>query len=158
MGVLWVIMGMSLNVMSRAAFGIERAMFKPQWASMVIESIALVVLYSVYLAVVINHSTQCEMIIFYVNEIRTRLEEKSVTLKDAMQQILEIRMAIGNLNSTVSKMTTLVTLIFIEKFMIGIVILILNRVYTPLAWIYRSSFVLSWFLILSFTLGQVSQD
>lgn len=64
-------------------------------------------------------------------------------------------MAIGNLNSTVSKMTTLVTLIFIEKFIIGIIILILNRVYTPLAWIYRGSFVVSWFLILSFTLMQV---
>jgi hypothetical protein len=28
-------------------------------------------------------------------------------------------MAIGNLNSTISKMTTLVALIFIEKFIIG---------------------------------------
>ena len=85
MSVIWVIMAMSLNVMSRAAFGVEKAMFKPQWVSMLLEFIALVVLYSVYLAVVINHATQCEMIVFYVNEIRTRLEEKSVTLKDAMQ-------------------------------------------------------------------------
>lgn len=85
LSVLWLLMAMSLHVMSRGAFGIERPMFKPQWTSMMIEFVALVVLYSVYLAVVINHSTQCEMIIFYVNEIRTRLEEKSVTLKDAMQ-------------------------------------------------------------------------
>lgn len=85
MSVIWVIMAMSLNVMSRAAFGVEKPMFKPQWASMLLEFVALVVLYSVYLAVVINHATQCEMIVFYVNEIRTRLEEKSVTLKDAMQ-------------------------------------------------------------------------
>jgi hypothetical protein len=52
---------------------------------MIIEVIALVIVNSVYLAVVINHATQCEMIIFYVNEIRTRLEEKSITLKEAMQ-------------------------------------------------------------------------
>lgn len=76
---------MSLNVMSRAAFGLEKPMFEPQWTSILLEFVALVVLCSVYLAVVINHATQCEMIIFYVNEIRTRLEEKSVTLKDAMQ-------------------------------------------------------------------------
>ena len=36
-----------------------------------------------------------------------------------LKQILDIRMAIGNLNSTISKMTTLVALIFIEKFIIG---------------------------------------
>ena len=39
---------------------------------------------SIYLAVVVNHATQCELIIFYVHEIKTRLEEKSITLKDAM--------------------------------------------------------------------------
>lgn len=64
-------------------------------------------------------------------------------------------MAIGNLNSTVSKMTTLVALIFIEKFMIGLIILILNRVNTAVAWTYRISFTLVWFAILAFTLMQV---
>lgn len=64
-------------------------------------------------------------------------------------------MAIGNLNSTVAKMTTLVALIFVEKFIIGLIILILNRVFTPIAWIYRVSFAFSWFIILAFTLAQV---
>jgi hypothetical protein len=68
---------------------------------------------------------------------------------------LDIRIAIGNLNSTVAKMTTIVALIFIEKFIIGVIILILNRVYEPVAWIYRISFVASWFMILAFTLVQV---
>ena len=49
--------------------------------AILIEVIALIIVNSIYLAVVINHATQCEMIIFYVNEIRTRLEEKSVTIK-----------------------------------------------------------------------------
>ena len=40
---------------------------------------------SIYLAVVINYATQCEMIIFYIDEVRTRLEEKSITIKEAMQ-------------------------------------------------------------------------
>jgi hypothetical protein len=84
-GVLWVLLAMSLHILSRCAFGLQRVMFEPQWISTLLESVALVILNSVYLAVIINHSTQCEMIIFYVNEIRTRLEEKSVTLKDAMQ-------------------------------------------------------------------------
>ena len=140
LGVLWVILAMSLYMLSIAAFGYEENLFGPNWASILVETVALVIVYSIYLAVVINHATQCEMIIFYVNEVKTRLEEKSVTLKEAMQvnklsssfaidnselidfnlkQILDIRMAIGNLNSTASKMTTLVALIFIEKFIIG---------------------------------------
>ena len=73
------------------------------------------------------------------------------------KQILDIRMAIGNLNSTVSKMTTLVTLTFLEKFIIGLIILIMNQVLTPLAWTYRALFPFSWLLILSFTLFQVSR-
>lgn len=64
-------------------------------------------------------------------------------------------MAIGNLNSTVSKMTTLVTLTFLEKFMIGIMILIINQNNDILIWVYRISFSLVWFSILAFTLIEV---
>jgi len=37
----------------------------------------------------------------------------------SIKQILDVRMAISNLNSTVSKMTTLVAFAFTEKFLIG---------------------------------------
>ncbi|RNA41749.1 hypothetical protein BpHYR1_040117 [Brachionus plicatilis] len=139
------------------AYGTTSQMFEPRWAAYLVEAVALLILNSVYLAVVINHVTQCEMIIFYVNEIRTRLEEKSINLKDSMQQILDIRMAIGNLNSTVSKMTTLVTLTFLEKFMIGVMILIINQNNDILIWVYRISFCLVWFSILAFTLIEVAR-
>ena len=109
----------AMNMLSRVAFGVEKALFEPTWLSFAVEAIALIISNSIYLAVVINHATQCEMIVFYIDEIRTRLEEKSINLKEAMQQILDIRLAIGNLNSTISTMTTLVGLTFIEKFIIG---------------------------------------
>jgi hypothetical protein len=114
-----VILAVFTYILSTLVFDLEKTLFYPKWTSMLIEVIALIIVNSVYLAVVINHATQCEMIIFYVNEIRTRLEEKSITLKEAMQQILDVRMALGNLNSTVSKMATLVSLNFVEKFIIG---------------------------------------
>lgn len=77
---------MSVHILSRAAFGFElKVVFQPEWASVLLEAVALIIVNSVYLAVVINHATQCEMIIFYVNEIQTRLEEKSINLKDAIQ-------------------------------------------------------------------------
>ncbi len=84
-GVLWVLLAMSMQILSRLAFGVEQDNLEPLWLFLILEAFGLVIMNSIYLAIVINHSTQCEMIIFYVNEIRTRLEEKSVTLKDAMQ-------------------------------------------------------------------------
>ncbi len=80
-----MILAVSTYVLSALVFDLEKTFFYPKWTSMLIEVIALIIVNSVYLAVVINHATQCEMIIFYVNEIRTRLEEKSITLKEAMQ-------------------------------------------------------------------------
>lgn len=50
-----------------------------------IQVVTLFFAYSVYVAIAINHTTHCEMLIFTVQEIRTRLEEKSITLKEAMQ-------------------------------------------------------------------------
>jgi hypothetical protein len=78
---------MTLHILYRLAYGLEMTIFKEKWPSVVLQGVALLIMNSVYLAVVINHATQCEMIIFYVNEIKTRLDEKSVTLKDAMQVI-----------------------------------------------------------------------
>jgi hypothetical protein len=69
--------------MYRALVNVED--FKRSWPLFLIQLIALILIYAIYLAVVINHGTQCEMIIFYVQEIRTRLDEKSITIKDAMQ-------------------------------------------------------------------------
>ena len=118
-GVLWVVLAMSMQILQRLAFGYSQYIYQPYWLFLLIQGIALVLMNSIYLAVVINHATQCELIIFYVNELRTRLEEKSITLKEAMQQILDVRIAIGVLNSTVSKMTSLVALTFLEKVIIG---------------------------------------
>ena len=88
LGLLWVLLAMILQILLHVAFekdSLEKKNFQPLWLFIVLQVVSLVVTNSVYLAVIINHSTQCEMIIFYVNEIRARLEEKSIPLKDAMQ-------------------------------------------------------------------------
>lgn len=82
-----VILEMCVQTLSRALFRVKGMsdLFEPEWLVIALQVISLIMTNSVYLAVVINHSTQCEMIIFYVNEIKIRLEEKSIALKDAMQ-------------------------------------------------------------------------
>jgi hypothetical protein len=124
---------------------------------LIIQSFAIIIVNSVYLAVVINHATQVEMILLYADEIKTRMEEKSISLKNAVQQILEVRIAIGTLNSTVAKMTTLVSVTFIVKFIIGLVMLVLNKNTDPYAWAYRILFTMSWFIILAFIIIQVAR-
>jgi hypothetical protein len=88
LGLLWVMLAMILQILSRVAFGLEKDNLKPAVLFIILQGISLIVTNSVYLAVIINHSTQCEMIMFYVDEVRTRLEEKSIPLKDAMQVCL----------------------------------------------------------------------
>jgi len=88
LGLLWVMLAMILQILSRVAFGLEKDNLKPVLLFIILQGISLIVTNSVYLAVIINHSTQCEMIMFYVDEVRTRLEEKSIPLKDAMQVCL----------------------------------------------------------------------
>lgn len=78
-------LAMALQILFLAAYGFESKPFHPSWLFVTLQSIALIIMNSVYLAVVINHATQCELIIFYTHEIKTRLEEKSIALKDAMQ-------------------------------------------------------------------------
>ena len=82
LGLFWIFVTLCLHVY-RAL--VTNDNLKETWPLFFIQMIALVLIYAVYLAVVINHGTQCEMIIFYVQEIRTRLNEKSITIRDAMQ-------------------------------------------------------------------------
>ena len=84
-GSLWVVLAMSMQILQRLAFGFEQDIYQPSWIFLILQAIGLVLMNSIYLAVVINYATQCELLIFFVNELRTRLEEKSITLKDAMQ-------------------------------------------------------------------------
>lgn len=156
-GALWVVLAMSMQILQRLAFGFSQDIYKPYWLFLIIQATALVIMNSIYLAVVINHATQCELIIFFINELRTRLEEKSITLKEAMQQLLEVRLALGSLNSTVSKMTSLVALTFLEKVIIGTIILIMNKNNVICIWFYRVMFTFSWFIIFAFTIIQVAR-
>ena len=86
-GAFWILLAISMYILSQLAFGMgmNQDKFKPKWAFLLLQGVALIIMNSIYLAVVINFATQCELILFYVNEVRFRLEEKSVNLKDAMQ-------------------------------------------------------------------------
>ena len=85
LGSLWILLAMILQIFYRFAFGFQHDIYLMFGIFIVIQASGLIIMNSIYLAITINHSTQCELIIFYINEVQTRLEEKSISLRDAMQ-------------------------------------------------------------------------
>ena len=66
-----------------------------------------------------NYVCHCEMIIFYCKAIRTRLEEKSIHLIEAMKQIVDLGVSIGQLNSAASRMMTVLLVLILQRTILG---------------------------------------
>lgn len=73
----------------------------------------------VHLAIVMNFVSHCELVIFYCKSIRTRLEEKSLPLSDAMKQILDLGLSISQLNGAVSRTMSILVVYFLERTILG---------------------------------------
>ncbi|KAI8510426.1 hypothetical protein Bbelb_113420 [Branchiostoma belcheri] len=92
-GALWVVLSLAVQGVFVAAFGVDKMAFllgsTVQWKGWHIMLICLqmlgaLVTNAVNYAVVVNYTTQCEMIIYYMKGIFRRLQEKSTDLKLAM--------------------------------------------------------------------------
>ena len=66
-----------------------------------------------------NFVSHCELVIFYCKSIRTRLEEKSLPLVDAMKQILDLGLSISQLNGAVSRTMSILIVYFLERTILG---------------------------------------
>jgi len=66
-----------------------------------------------------NFVSHCEMVVFYCKTIRTRLEEKSIHLLEAMKQILDLGSSISQLNGAVSRMMSVLIVYFLERTILG---------------------------------------
>jgi hypothetical protein len=73
----------------------------------------------VHLAIVMDFVSHCEMVVFYCKAIRTRLEEKSIHLLEAMKQILDLGSSISQLNSAVSRMMSILIVYFLQHTILG---------------------------------------
>jgi hypothetical protein len=85
----------------------------------IIDVICLLVKNCIHLAVVMHFVSHCEMVVFYCKSIRTRLEEKSIPLLEAMKQILDLGSSISQLNSAVSRMMSILIVYFIDRTILG---------------------------------------
>ena len=66
-----------------------------------------------------NFAWHCEMIVFYCKAIRTRLEEKSIHLLEAMKRIVDIGLSISQLNSSASRMMSVLIIFYLQRSILG---------------------------------------
>ncbi|XP_046577481.1 uncharacterized protein LOC124285315 [Haliotis rubra] len=135
----------------------DRVKRECHWILFVFELVGRMVLNAVNLAVVVNYATQCEMILFFVRGLTLRLQEKSTDLRTAMKDVLMLRQTLSMLNGSISKMTSLTSVILAELTIIGISILALNKYNIVKVWTYRSIFPVIWAMMLSFPLFQAAR-
>ncbi|XP_066266870.1 uncharacterized protein [Branchiostoma lanceolatum] len=164
-GALWVVLSLAVQGVFVAAFGVEKMTFlgtTVQWKGwhimlICLQMLGVLVTNAVNYAVVVNYTTQCEMIIYYMKGIFRRLQEKSTDLKLAMHDILDAGKSISQLNGQIAKMTSLCAVNFAELSIIGLVILFLNQFHSVLIWVYRGTFPILWLGILIVPLVQAAR-
>ncbi|XP_012939037.1 uncharacterized protein LOC106012012 [Aplysia californica] len=127
------------------------------WLLLSFELLGRTVFNCVILAIVMNYTTQCEMIKFYVKGLAMRLHEKSTDLKSAMKDVLMLRQSLSLLNGSISKMTSLASIILAELTIIGFCVLFLNEHDDPRLWVYRILFPIVWAVMLGFPLFQAAR-
>ncbi len=90
-----------------------------KYSLFILDIICLLVSNCIHLAIVMNFVSHCEMVVFYCKTIRTRLEEKSIHLLEAMKQILDLGSSISQLNGAVSRMMSVLIVYFLERTILG---------------------------------------
>ena len=90
-----------------------------KYSLFVVDILCLLVSNCVHLAIVMNFVSHCELVIFYCKAIRTRLEEKSLQLTEAMKQIIDLGSSISQLNSAVSRTMSILIVYFLERTILG---------------------------------------
>ncbi|CAF1577882.1 unnamed protein product [Adineta ricciae] len=166
-GSIWVIVSVATLALSNAMNDFAHPLifnrqFQKQRTSakyslFVLDILCLLVSNCIHLAITMNFVSHCELVVFYCKAIRTRLEEKSIHLHEAMKQILDLGSSISQLNSAASRMMSILVVYFLERTILGIILLILNQINEPLMYVYRALYPIVWFSILMFCLGQAAR-
>ncbi|CAF2364880.1 unnamed protein product [Rotaria sp. Silwood2] len=168
-GCLWVIASVATHALSNAMNDFAHTLIFREGPSHVVEEkplryilftidlICLLISNCIHMAVAMNYVCHCEMIVFYCKAIRIRLEEKSIHLLEAMKRILDLGTSISQLNSAASRMMSILIIFFLERTILGFILLVVNRIFQVNMWIYRSLYTVIWFSILAFCLGQAAR-
>jgi len=99
---------------------------------------------AVYVVVVLDYVTECEIIRFSVHGLETHLRERSIPLQQAFKDVLDLRDKIAALNGVVGRMASLAVISFAGGILVGICLVFLSEATGFLIWLYRVLFVVIW--------------
>lgn len=162
-GAVWILVTLGMQGLYEWAFDFPKLAFfiktgpTLHWFLFTLDLFGILVINSIFVAVVTNYYTQCEMILFYVKGVAFKLQEKSIDLKTAMKNILSVSQNLSVLNGPIARMTALVSVIFAELTIIGVSILVLNKNNQFKVWMYRALFPVVWFTVAAIPLMQAAR-
>ncbi|CAF3176894.1 unnamed protein product [Rotaria socialis] len=166
-GIVWVLASVATHALSNAMNDFTHPLIfdtqnnlkgkSVRYSLFILDIVCLLISNCIHLTIVINFVTHCEMVVFYSKSIRTRLEEKSIHLLEAMKQILDLGQSISQLNSLVSRMMSILIVYYLERTILGIILLMANEIKEPIMYAYRALYPMVWFSILLFCLGEAAR-
>ncbi|XP_071949693.1 uncharacterized protein [Antedon mediterranea] len=165
-GALWTFSTVGINGFYLPVFTYKKSTWKPSHSSsnsmtivlLVIELLGKTLQHLIDTAVVVNFTVQCEVIMYYMKIIGTRMQEKSSELKTIMNDILRVKQSVTRLNGPIGSMTSLCIFYFALRFVVGLSILINNHgERKTMVWIYWCLYCFIWFVIMIFPLYQAAR-
>ncbi|UJR23617.1 hypothetical protein I4U23_026603 [Adineta vaga] len=166
-GSIWVLASVATHALSNAMNDfahplifnrqVQQQRTSVKYSLFILDIFCLLVSNCIHLAIVMNFVSHCELVVFYCKAIRTRLEEKSIHLLEAMKQILDLGSSISQLNGSASRMMSILIVYFLERTILGLILLMLNQINKPLMYVYRGLYPIVWFSILIFCLAQAAR-
>ncbi|CAF1040012.1 unnamed protein product [Rotaria sp. Silwood1] len=166
-GTFWVLTSVATHALSNAMNDFAHPLIfdkknqlkrkSVRYSLFILDIICLLLSNCIHLAIVMNFVSHCEMVVFYCKSIRTRLEEKSIHLLEAMKQILDLGLSISQLNSAASRMMSILVVFYLERTILGIILFMANEIKEPMIYAYRVLYPIVWFSILIFCLGQAAR-
>ncbi|CAF0822469.1 unnamed protein product [Rotaria sordida] len=166
-GSIWVLMSVGTHALSNAMNDFAHPLLfdkknelkrkSVRYTLFILDIVCLLISNCIHLAVVMNFVSHCEMVVFYCKSIRTRLEEKSIPLLEAMKQIVDLRSSISQLNGAVSRMMSILVVYYLERTILGIILFLMNEIKEPIMFAYRILYPIVWFAILILCLAQAAR-
>ncbi|XP_033117936.1 uncharacterized protein LOC117117656 [Anneissia japonica] len=162
-GAVWTFAALGINVLYVRAFGFANVTIATNRnelltaSLLVIDLVGSTIQHLINTAIVVNFTVQCEVIIYYMRIIGTRMQEKSSELRTIMNDILRVKQSISRLNGPIANMTSLSIFYFSLRFIIGLCLLILNDDRRLVVWSYWSTYCLIWFVIMVCPLFQAAR-
>eukprot|EP00118_Oscarella_pearsei_P001856 m.8719 g.8719 ORF g.8719 m.8719 type:complete len:452 (+) comp20797_c0_seq1:95-1450(+) len=116
----------------------------------------------VYMAVILNYCTQCQLLIHFVHYILQGIEERSLQLKTVMKDVYTLKRFVSKLNGQMGTATSLCVFSFLTLFFTGFFgMFVHNFDIHPkpgrISWTHAVIFSLIWFLALTSVLFQASR-